>query len=174
LPSEAESFRVMSTYEAVCQTAAVASDLADRVSGQFTSDLDDFVARVDEYLDSNREGWSDYELQRMVVRLPVLLYRLSEGISRSALESEIAKALLDRMYAEKLLLADGRTAAERKAHAELQLQAEASVVNITKIVYQKLKAKTDHAVALYEGIKKIMVARDTEHHVFGMEQKKRA
>jgi len=164
----------MSTYESIVKTASVATDLADRVAGQFTKDLDDFVARVDEYLNESRESWSDFELQRMVVRLPVLLYRLSDGISRSALESEVAKAALDIMFAEKLIEADGRNAQERRARAELQLAAESSVVNIAKSVYQKLKAKTEHATALYEGVKKIMSARDTEKHIFGMEQKKRA
>ncbi len=156
---------VDTAYRRVSDVSDVVDALIERVVQRHSSALDSFVARVEKYLDEKDEV-EDFELQRLVLRFPVLLYNLSPGITRASLESEVAKAAYDRIKSEYLLNAEGKTSADRQAHASLFAESENLAAIATKHIHARLKSKMESAQALYEGVKKIMTARDTEKQVF--------
>jgi hypothetical protein len=158
-------------YQQLSATADTADQVVQEVVAEYASELDAFVQQANDFLNDIRDGaeFSDYDLQRMVLRLPILLYRLSDGISRSALESDIAKAAAGRVRSDFLLTAEARTAAERSAMADLHTDGAWRLADLAKNVHGRLKAKAEYALGLYEAVKKVMSARDMDKNVFRME-----
>jgi len=160
-------------YATLSLEADAAEAVIDMVTQERSAKLDSLVGAVEAYLDETRDGgWSDTELQRMVVRIPTTLYRFSDSIARASIESDIAKATLEKLHAEYVLGHEGRSIADRKAMADLATARESTLTDLTKIVLQKLRMKADYAMALYEAVKKIMTQSDKEKETFRQEVKR--
>ena len=163
---------VRTHYEAVRAASVNADILVAQVVREFAGPLNEFIDLCENYLNEVRDGvradFTDIDLQRMAMRLPILLYRLSDGVDRSAIESTVAKAAVDIVFDQNYLKAVG-TIPERKAIAGLQTSDETQVVELTKHVYNRLRGKIEHATALFDAIRKVMTSRDTERQVFRRE-----
>jgi hypothetical protein len=166
---------IENAYAQIRKTAKTAESIVDKIVREYGEQLDVYVSNVEARLDDIRDGrikqFSDNDLQQIVLRLPILMYRLGDMLDLSAIESDISKAALQNLNAQNYLDAPGRTVPEKKAHAELQTQAEASVVDLSRHVYQRLKNKIENASALFDAVRKIITMRDTERTVFGRSTK---
>lgn len=166
---EASVESLRTKYKIVQRLGEKAEGLVESVVQQYASDLDRFVRQVDNILDETRDGkrqLDDMLLGRLVLRLPILMYRLGSMVDRAAIESDMAKAVKSNVHARHYLNSQARTIPARNAEAELKTADEASLVDLSKHVYQRLKSKLEHADALYDGIKKVMSARDAERGLF--------
>lgn len=146
----------------------VARDLAST----YTADLDGFITDAESYLDDIRAGnvdISDDDLQRMVLRLPILMYRLTEGMMKASLESDQAKAILEADRAKALVGTSAKTGPERKAQAELVVADSVVVVDVVRSVQAVIKAKQEAAHSLFDAIRKVMSARSDDKQTFRRE-----
>jgi hypothetical protein len=163
---------VRTHYDAVRAASVNADILVAKVVQEFAGPLNEFIDNCETYLNEIRDGvrpdFDNSTLERMAMRLPILLYRLSDGVDRSAIESTVAKAAVDIVFDTNYLKAVG-TIPERKAIAALQTTDETQVVELTKHVYNRLKAKIEHANSLFDAIRKVMTSRDTDKNVFRRE-----
>jgi len=166
---------IIDLYAAVRTSAAKAEAIINEVAGRYASELDEFVKNAETYLDrvrdSDSQQFDDASLQRMSMRLPILLYRVCEGLDRSAIDADVAKAAVELVRAQHYLSAPEGTIPERKAYADLSTADESAVVDLTKHVHARLKNKIEFATALQDGIKKTMTSRDTERAVFLREKR---
>lgn len=146
------------------------------VVDKYAAELDQFIEAAESYLneirDGKRSGFADDDLQRMCLRLPVLLYRVSDGLDRASIESDLAKAAVEAVRAQHYLNAPDGTIPERKAYADLKTAEDAAVVDLTKHVHARLKSKIEFGNALFDAIRKVMSARDTDKTTFGKEMKR--
>ncbi len=110
------------TYKKICDVANVVESLVEKIVTRYVGDMDTFVHKVEKYLNESSEI-EDFELQRLVLRFPVLLYKLSDGMTRAALESEIAKIAVEHVKSESVLTLEG-TATDRRAQATLRAKDE--------------------------------------------------
>jgi hypothetical protein len=155
-------------YSAIKASTRVAEQIVREVCEEYTNDLDTFVEQVEEAMEKARNTNDDIPdrwLSRMVLRLPILMYRISSLVDRAAIETEIAKAAKESVYAQAYLRSTG-TIPERENEAKLYTADESAVVDLTKHVYMRLKSKLEHADALFDGIRKVMSGRDTDKNVF--------
>jgi hypothetical protein len=128
------------------------------------------VSKVEAELEERKE-FNDKTLNSLVLRLPILMYRMSDAIDRSAIESDIAKALVKNVRARHYQSASG-TIPDKEAAAELATQDESAVVDLTRHVYNRLKGKMERADALFDGVRKVITARTTEKTVFGKDKQR--
>lgn len=163
--------RIRETYDAVRTTARAAEEIVVRIVQSYSDELDSYVNSISEMLDDirdeNRKDFSDLELQRITIRLPILMYGMIDAMDRAAIESDVSKAMLASLEATNYLNAEGRTIPERRAYATMKTATEATVVDLTRHVYQRLKNKFETASSVFDGIRKVVSMRDTEKSVFG-------
>ena len=157
-----------SKYDEVRTLSRRAERIIDDTVEVYAKQLDEFIDDVEQLLDAKNDV-SDKALQRMVLRLPVIMYRLSNLIDRSAIDSDIAKAATKNVYAKNYMDAEG-TIPDKEAHATLATAEETLIVDLSRHVYSKLKAKFETANALFDGVRKVMSARDTEKQTFRRER----
>jgi hypothetical protein len=157
-----------SKYDAIRDTARKAERIVNEIVDDYAAQLDEFVLAAEKMLDDRGEI-SDKALQRMVLRLPILMYRLSSLLDRSAIESDIAKAATKNVYAQHYADADG-TIPEREAQATLATAEETAIVDLAKHVYLKLKMKFETADKLFDAVRKVLTNRDTEKATFRKER----
>jgi hypothetical protein len=162
---EVGTARMAAAYQRVSTVAEAVDQLVEHVVQQEAGTLDALVRRVEKYLDES-DQIEDFELSRLALRIPVLLYRLSEGTTRASLAAEVAKLVVERAKAEALVVAEGKTAADRASWASLHTESESIAATAAKHVEKKLKIKVEAARDLYEGVKKIMTSRDRDKEVF--------
>jgi hypothetical protein len=157
--------RLGAAYQRASTIAEAVDQLVERVVQQEAGTLDALVNRVAQYLDES-DQIEDFELSRLALRIPVLLYRLSEGTTRASLAAEVAKLVAERARAEALVNAQGKTAADRASWASLHTESESIAATAAKHVEKKLRIKVEAARDLYEAVKKIMTSRDRDKEVF--------
>src|SRR5271165_6627022 len=127
-------------------------EIAAQVYEAYTHDLDEYVHTIETHLNQGAE-LSDQELQRIVVRLPILLYHASSGLVRATLEAEIAKAAAAHLKAEMLLVGPAslvKTAVARAARADLDSEPAWRLVDLTKYVQGQIKCRIEHGTQIYE------------------------
>jgi hypothetical protein len=160
-------------YDDVRTLSRTAESIVDEVVEEYSGQLDEFVSGVeavlDDWRDNPRNEVADRELQRMVLRLPVIMYRLSSLIDRAAIESDVAKSATKIVYAQHYAETEG-TIPDREAKATLATAEETVIVDLARHVHLKLKAKFEVANALFDGVRKVMTARDTEKQTFRKER----
>lgn len=152
-------------FRAVAEVSSNAEGIAKQVSDTIMGDLNKLVTKVENWLDED-EKLDDYKLHRLALRLPTAIYRASEGVTQATVRAEIAKLAAAHVYDSHILEGREKTAADRKAGAELAAEGEELAAVLAKAVLADVKTKLDAAQALYEGVKKIMSARDTERTSF--------
>lgn len=161
---------VAARYGETLRTADEIQGVAAAFIEQTCSELDDLVRRVKKYLDEE-DVIDDYTLQRLAIRIPATLYSVSTGLVRATLEAQVAALLVDSLYNNQFVAMDA-SVAERKAEAEIYTESAQKAAAIVKHIERTIKTKMDAAQSLYEGIKKIMTARDMERQVLGSESKR--
>ena len=136
--------------------------------------LDKFVDNIESMLTRVREGgeqFSDAQMHRLTLQLPVLMYRLTELMDRAAIESDIAKAVKNNTNAIHFLQSSGKTIPAKKAEADLLTSEDEDVVELTKHVYQRLRHKLEMADKLFDALRKVLTSRDNDKSVFGRENR---
>ena len=167
---------IIDKYALVRTSAGRAEEVIDVIVQRYANDLDEFVSNAETYLnavrDSDTQSFDDGTLQRMVMRLPILLYRVCEGLDRASIDSDVSKAAVEAVRSQNYLDAPEGTIPERKAYADLKTLDESAIVDLTKHVHSRLKGKIEAANSLFDAIRKVMSARDTDKGVFGREQRR--
>jgi len=168
---------IVDLYAQVRTASERAEKIIDVVVQKYAAELDEFVQNTESYLnavrDSDTQQFDDATLERMVLRLPIILYKVCKGLERASMDSDVSKAAVEIVKAQNYLNApkDG-TIPERKAHAEIKTADEMAVVDLTKHVHNRLKNKIEHANSLFDGLRKVLTARNTDKSVFGREQRR--
>jgi hypothetical protein len=155
-------------YDDIRALAGRASMLVADIADAYTKDLDEFVERVNEFLEGSRETSreiADSALRRMVLKLPILLYRAAEILDKAAIESSVAKAANTHVYSTYYLDTDG-TIPEKEAFAKLKAVEVGLIVDLARHVYNRVKGKIDAAIHLQDGVKKVMTSKDTDKNTF--------
>lgn len=168
--------RVRAKYAAIRASSARGEQIVIEIEREYAAELDTYVGLIDQTLNEMRNGqrsdWSDGELSTICIRLPIMLYRLGTGVDRAALETDVAKAMIESVRAQRYIEAPGKTIPDKKAHAELAAMDEATVVDLARHVHARLKHRVESAQLLFDAIRKLMTQRQTDKEVFAREQRR--
>ncbi len=161
-------------YSSVRRLSLKADTIVAQVVAAHSDALDKFVDNVEMLEQRMREGTVQFEdkaLWGLNLRLPILMYRLTELMDKAAIESDIAKAVVKNTSAVHYLQSTAKTIPAKQAEADLMTAEDEDVVELTKHVYQRLKHKMDMADKLFDAIRKVITARDQDKATFGKENR---
>lgn len=156
-------------YDEVRATSRELERIIEAITDEYTGELDKIIESIDALLDRLRDDKreiSERELQRLVLRLPAILYRLTELVDRSAIESDVAKAAHKIVYASQYQNAPEGTIPERTNTATLATADETQIVDLAKHVHGRVKGKFEVAMSMFDAVRKVMTSRDNDKQAF--------
>lgn len=159
-------------YDQVRTLARQADRIVATVVRQYSLELDEFFAAVEvilRRLKEDRGALTQDELQRMVLKLPVLQYRMVDGVDMAAIESDVAKIAAKLVNISYFKVASGPVK-DRELTADMQAAEEDTVVDLAKHVHSRLRARMDVANNLFDAVRKVMSSRDVEKQTFRKDQ----
>lgn len=156
-------------YDAIEELTRTADKLVSEVVARHSKELDELILGVEETLrrmKENRTQIAITDLQRLVLRIPILVYRMIDPVDMAGLESDVAKMahkLVDADYYSK----EKGTIPERKRIADLKSGDEATIVDLAKRVHNRLRNRVEVANLLFDAVRKIISTQDIERKTFG-------
>ena len=137
------------------------AEISNLILADYTLELNDYIDAVYQKWIIEKETPSDNELEDIVSRIPLYLYRTT-GIKESlATKEDLAKIIKDRAYNEALLKSTG-TVVERQANADNAIANDKLAYLAYNTAYKTIQGKFDMALELLNSAKKIQNARISE------------
>lgn len=137
--------------------------LSNKIINKYSGDLDTTISEVNELMKSgNIDGVPSVTLEFYCVAIPSYLYYLTTGLEELGIKMDALEQEKKDKYNEEFLNAEG-TVLEKKAIAELSVNGYVMAGIVYKRAYNCLKEKMTMSEKLYEGLKKILTKRISEH-----------
>jgi hypothetical protein len=154
--------RIRSIKHQVEEKSEVLNKIVDQIVGKYSKQLTEEVEKVKEQLDK-RQALEDWEIENLVMRIPVYMYYAVEGVETLGIESDMAKAVKLEVYNMKYAQAEG-TISDKTAEAQNAVIEESLIEVAFSRAYKKLKTQIEIAEHVFSGAKKVLSKRmqDTE------------
>ena len=138
----------------------IGSGIIDIVNN-YTKELDALISIMHKRTSKEDYDISDKELEKLIIRLPILIYELNNILMRVGIKEDLSKILKLNAYNESYVIQQG-TINDKKAMAELsireQILLEATWKRSVKVISQKI----DIAQELLSACKKLLSKRMSE------------
>lgn len=128
---------------------------------KLTNELDILIEMMHKKI--NKEGYeiSDKELEKLIIRLPILIYELNNVLMKAGIKEDLSKIIRQTNYNEAYVVQEG-TIADKKSAAELQIKEELLLETTWKRSVKIISQKMDIAQELLSSCKKILSKRMEE------------
>lgn len=161
----ANSEKLKKLIEEVREESSVAVQFSEKLTKEFSEDLDNAIRELEVIMDSigenSIEDIPDTQLEYYCVKIPALMYRAGVKLEEFGLMADISSSQKRQEYNEAMLKVSG-TVQEKKARVEQLIEDKALVEVIYKRTYNSLRGKLDMAEKLYSGLKKALSKRISE------------
>lgn len=159
-------------YDKVQELTRTANAIIDKVVKGYSGELDQLVKDVEETLRAikqNRTQISQGDLQRLVVRIPIEMYKMIDIVDMAGVEADIAK-MAHKLVAADYYAKEKGTIPERTKTSELKAGDEATITDLAVHAYRRLNRRLEVASVLFDAVRKVINSKDKEVGVFGREQ----
>lgn len=128
---------------------------------ELTNELDELMEMMHKKI--NKEGYeiSDKELEKLIIRLPILIYELNNVLMKVGIKEDLSKIIKQTNYNEAFVVQEG-TIADKKSGAELAIKEEMLLETTWKRSVKIISQKMDIAQELLSSVKKILSKRMEE------------
>lgn len=156
--------RMHAVSERVNNLSKEVVEMADKIADEVCSDLNDYMAGIDEILTSQDTPVTDIQLDDFVLNLASILYFVSDAQENLGIKEDVSRAIQKEVYNRVREKAQG-TVADKDTAAELQCQEEAITTIIYARAYKKVKLKVEAASEMINSVKKVMTRRIAEYEM---------
>lgn len=149
--------------------ANVMLDSAESIIGDnIVNQVNNLTTELDTLMDMmhkkiNKDGYeiSDKELEKLIIRLPILIYELNNTLMKAGIREDLAKIIKQTNYNSSYVMQEG-TIADKKAGAELDIKEEILLETTWKRSVKIINQKMEIAGELLSSCKKILSKRMEE------------
>ena len=129
-----------------------------------TTELDTLMDMMHKKI--NKDGYeiSDKELEKLIIRLPILIYELNNTLMKAGIREDLAKIIKQTNYNSSYVMQEG-TIADKKASAELDIKEEILLETTWKRSVKIINQKMEIAGELLSSCKKILSKRMEEINI---------
>lgn len=164
LENTTEIEKVSNTKQEVITSSKMVIEIVNGLVSQYNSDLDDYIDGISDVILNSSERLTDYDIERMVLKLPLFIYYAGSGLEDLGAQTDVAKAKRAEMFNDAFINANG-TINDKNSQAE-QLVLNETIVEVAfGRAYKKLKSKLDTAARLHDSVKKIMNKRQSDNEL---------
>lgn len=146
------------------KNSEILNSIVNRLVGNYCSQLDQYVNKIKNALQDERNPPTDYELDLWAMELPVLLYFTGEGQEALGIKEDVAKAVRMELYNETRTAASG-TVADKDSTAEMATQNEFLTHVAYQRAYKKIKLRMELGAEILQSVKKVISRRMVEYEL---------
>ena len=129
-----------------------------------TEELDRLVDVMHKKVNKDNYEISDTELEKLIIRLPILIYELNNVLMKVGIREDLSKIIKQTNYNEAFIVQEG-TIADKKSGAELAVKEEQLLETTWKRSVKIISQKMDIAQELLSSCKKILSKRIDEINI---------
>ena len=148
------------------QNSIVVEQIVEQIVSKYDRELEELLADMKQALEKKND-LSNEELDRITLKLPLLMYFASSGLEILGIECDTAKAQKSAIFNQKYLLADGTIQDKTKTAENSTIQEAIIEVAFTR-AYKQLRLKLDMAEHIFSGVKKVLSKRIQESNLSNM------
>ena len=126
-----------------------------------TSELDTLMDMMHKKINKDEYDISDKELEKLMIRLPILIYELNNVMMKAGIREDLAKIIKQTNYNSSYVMQEG-TIADKKAGAELDIKEDILLETTWKRSVKIINQKMDIASELLGSVKKLVSKRMEE------------
>lgn len=129
-----------------------------------TTELDTLMDMMHKKINRDEYDISDKELEKLIIRLPILIYELNNTLMKAGIREDLAKIIKQTNYNSSYVMQEG-TIADKKAGAELDIKEDILLETTWKRSVKIINQKMDIAGELLSSCKKILSKRMEEINI---------
>ena len=140
------------------------SIIGDNIVNQvnnLTNELDTLMDIMHKKVNKDEYEISDKELEKLIIRLPILIYELNNTLMKAGIREDLAKIIKQTNYNSSYIMQEG-TIADKKAGAELDIKEEILLETTWKRSVKIINQKMEIAGELLSAVKKLLTKRMEE------------
>lgn len=161
LASNVDIEAVRKNNEAVESLTAVVREMVKKIVDEACSDLDKYMAVIEEIMCDKDTPVSDAELEDFTLNLPSLLYLTSSRREDLKVKEDVARAVHKDVYNRVRDKAQG-TVADKDTAADLAAQSQAITVIVLQRAGSTIKTREEAAWEMLNSVKKVLSLRIAE------------
>lgn len=138
----------------------VGSNIINNVN-DLTKELDCLIDQMHKKVLREEYQISDKELEKLIIRLPILIYELNNTLMKAGIREDLSKIIKQTNYNQAFSIQEG-TIADKKSGAELAVKEEQLLETTWKRSVKIISQKMDIANDLLASCKKIYSKRIEE------------
>ena len=151
----AECNNILSHAESI-----VGTNIINNVN-ELTKELDCLIDQMHKKVLREEYQISDKELEKLIIRLPILIYELNNVLMKAGIREDLSKIIKQTNYNQAFSIQEG-TIADKKSGAELAVKEEQLLETTWKRSVKIISQKMDIANDLLSSCKKIFSKRIEE------------
>lgn len=128
---------------------------------ELTKELDRLIDQMHKKVLREEYQISDKELEKLIIRLPILIYELNNVLMKAGIREDLSKIIKQINYNQAFSIQEG-TIADKKSGAELAVKEEQLLETTWKRSVKIISQKMDIANDLLSSCKKIFSKRIEE------------
>ena len=125
---------------------------------ELTKELDCLIDQMHKKVSKEEYQISDKELEKLIIRLPILIYELNNVLMKAGIREDLSKIIKQINYNQAFSIQEG-TIADKKSGAELAVKEEQLLETTWKRSVKIISQKMDIANDLLSACKKIYSRR---------------
>ena len=129
-----------------------------------TNELDTLMDMMHKKINRDEYEISDKELEKLMIRLPILIYELNNVMMKAGIREDLAKIIKQTNYNSSYVMQEG-TIADKKAGAELDIKEDILLETTWKRSVKIINQKMDIASELLGSVKKLVSKRMEEINI---------
>ena len=138
----------------------IGKTIVDSVNS-LTDELDVLMEMMHKKINKDDYEISDKELEKLIIRLPILIYELNNILMKVGIREDLSKIIKQTNYNEAFIIQEG-TIADIKSGAELAIKEEMLLETTWKRSVKIISQKMDIAQELLSSCKKLLSKRMEE------------
>ncbi len=158
---EFEEDKIKAALQAVNTNSTYVENIVNDLVKKYTSELDEVLDNIKIILQDADNPPTNAELDSMALRIPVVLYFMTDAQELVGIYEDVSKAIKDDAYYNVHMQATG-TMAEKQTQAQLAVMYETILNNTYSRVYKIIQQKTKAGYELLASIKRVMYNRSND------------
>lgn len=135
----------------------------------FSKELDELIKIIHDRVKSDDYEISDKELEKLIIRLPILVYNLNDLLMKVGIKEDLSKIIKQTNYNQAYIIQEG-TIADKRSMAELMIKEETLLETTWKRSVKVISQKIEIAQDLISSCKKILSKRMNDKELINFSQ----
>jgi len=150
--------RLKDVNDRLVEAELIIGETIVKTVNEYSKELDELINALNKKVKQDEYESSDKELEKLIFRLPVLIYELNNMVIKAGIKEDLSKIIKQYNYNQVFVQQEG-TIADKRSISELMTKEEQLLETTWKRAVKIINQKIDIANELLSSCKKILSKR---------------